>query len=134
MKKFITLTALVLFISISAQVKNQDGMNRRPAKDKMEKFEKLNLTDQQKVQIKALFDEKKADHADKPSLTATKKAELSEAEKAEFKAKKEANRQEFDAKIQKILSEEQYKQYKAEREMHHEQKKNSINRSEKSRK
>ena len=126
MKKFIAITALTLAISVSAQEKNSDQMDNHRSKDKMEMYSNLNLTEKQKSEIKALWDEKKEDHrAIKSDLKSSKadKKEFTEAEKAEFKAKKEANRKEMDAKLQTILTPEQYKQFVSERAKRHEEKK-----------
>ncbi len=127
MKKFITLSALALVISVSAQEKKPDRMGGNP-EHKMEMFDNLNLTDQQKADIKALYQEKKDDHQSLNAEHKDRKA-LSDAEKAEFKAKKEAQRNEFDAKLQKILTPEQYKQFTAERAKRHEAK--NMNKMEK---
>ena len=126
MKKFIAITALTLAIGVSAQEKNFDQKDKYRSKDKMEMFSNLNLTEKQKSEIKALWDEKKEDHQDlKKDFKSSKadKKEFTEAEKAEFKAKKEANRKEMDAKLQTILTPEQYKQFVSERAKRHEEKK-----------
>lgn len=124
MKKFVALTALTLMISVSAQEKNVDRMERHHAKDKMEMFANLNLTEKQKSEIKDLWDEKREDRKELRSdlkSAKTEKREFTDAEKAEFKAKKEANRKEMDAKLQTILTPEQYKQFVVEREKRHEE-------------
>lgn len=118
MKKLIAIAVLTLTISVSAQEKKADQMDHHRSKDKMEMFSNLNLTEKQKSEIKALWDEKKEDHQALKASKADKK-EFTEAEKAEFKAKKEANRKEMDAKLQTILTPEQYKQYVSEREKRH---------------
>ncbi len=124
MKKSITIAVLTLMISVSAQEKKADRMDHHRSKDKMEMFSNLNLTEKQKSEIKALWDEKREDRKELRSdlkSSKTEKREFTDAEKAEFKAKKEANRKEMDAKLQTILTPEQYKQFVAEREKRHEE-------------
>lgn len=125
MKKIITICAVALVVGVSAQEKKMDRKNA--SIDRMEIFENLNLTEQQKTEIRALFESEKAEYKnkrEKSSFTAKeqkvktdrKKREFSEAEKAEFKAKRDAKFKERDAKIQSILTAEQYKAFLAERE------------------
>ncbi|NLN31978.1 MAG: hypothetical protein GX159_00085 [Flavobacteriaceae bacterium] len=125
MKKIITICAVALVVGVSAQEKKMDRKNA--SIDRMEIFENLNLTEQQKTEIRALFESEKAEYKnkrEKSSFTAKeqkvktdrKKREFSEAEKAEFKAKRDAKFKERDAKIQSILTAEQYKEFLAERE------------------
>ena len=125
MKKIITICAVALVVGVSAQEKKMDRKNA--SIDRLEIFENLNLTEQQKTEIRALFESEKAEYKnkrEKSSFTAKeqkvktdrKKREFSEAEKAEFKAKRDAKFKERDAKIQSILTAEQYKEFLAERE------------------
>ena len=125
MKKIITICAVALVVGVSAQEKKKDRKNA--SIDRMEIFENLNLTEQQKTEIRALFESEKAEYKnkrEKSSFTAKeqkvktdrKKREFSEAEKAEFKAKRDSKFKERDAKIQSILTAEQYKEFLAERE------------------
>ena len=127
MKKFITLTSLTLVIAVSAQEKTEKEDRPKPPRDKMEMFENLNLTEKQKVEIKTLFEENKEDrqamrHEKGNSLKSeTGKRALTDEEKKEFKAKKDAHRQEMDAKLKTILTADQYKQFTIEREKRHEE-------------
>lgn len=125
MKKIITICAVALVVGVSAQEKKMDRKNA--SKDRMEIFENLNLTEQQKTEIRALFESEKAEYKnkrEKSSFTAKeqkvktdrKKREFSDAEKAEFKAKREAKFKEREAQLQSILTPEQYKEFLAERE------------------
>lgn len=125
MKKIITICAVALVVGVSAQEKKLDRKNA--SKDRMEIFENLNLTEQQKTEIRALFESEKAEYKnkrEKSSFTAKeqkvktdrKKREFSDAEKAEFKAKREAKFKEREAQLQSILTPEQYKEFLAERE------------------
>ena len=124
MKKIIAVVVFTLAISVSAQEKNSDRMETQRFKDKMEIFANLNLTEKQKSEIKALWKEKKEDNqALKSNFTSSKadKKQFTEAEKAEFKAKKEANRKEMDTKLQTILTTEQYNLLVSERAKRHEE-------------
>ncbi|MBA5628586.1 hypothetical protein [Moheibacter lacus] len=127
MKKSITLTALTLVIAVSAQEKTEKEDRPKPPRDKMEMFENLNLTEKQKVEIQTMFEENKEDRQAMRNekgnslKSETGKRALTDEEKKEFKAKKDAHRQEMDAKLKTILTADQYKQFTIEREKRHEE-------------
>jgi len=130
MKKLITLFALAFVVVVSAQEKDSKTNRQKHKRNKMEIFETLNLTEQQKSEIKVLFDEQRAEYKarkqnlaskteNKAELNTRKKTEFTEAERAEFKTKKEAKRKATDAKLQTILTKEQFEKYVSERKKRH---------------
>lgn len=133
MKKLVILSSLFLALTVSAQQRTQSG--DRPQKptteQQMKEFEDLNLTNKQKKKIKALLNEREANfEKNRPQQSSDKQLppppqndDQKSGERGQGGQKGQqggprpgGNDSEFDAKLQKILTTQQYAQYKSKRE------------------
>ena len=83
----------------------------------MQRFDNLNLSSSQKRKLQALFNEREAKfEKNKPNSFAKngERPTKNNANNSEFKAKMDKERAEFDKKIKKILTNDQYAKFKAQ--------------------
>ena len=110
MKKLVFTAALFFALTASAQERKFDGdAPKKPnAEMQMKRFDNLNLTSSQKRKIKALFKERDAQF---------EKNKMAHTQNERFDGKRnpemEKKRNEFDQKLQRILTREQYAKFKS---------------------
>ena len=133
MKKLV-LTAAVFFAFTTAtfaQQRNQDGPPKKPTTEQMMKrFDDLNLTSAQKRKLETLFQERQAKfEKNKPEHFAKngERPTRNSGEQKDFKAKMDKERSEFDKKIKKILTNDQYAKFKAQQPQRMGMKKDKAN-------
>ena len=120
MKKLVLTAALFFAFTTAAfaqQTRNHDGPPKKPTTEQMMKrFDDLNLTNAQKKKLKALFQEREAKfEKNRPAKMEGNRSDryAKGSENAEMKARMDKERKEFDKKIQKILTKDQYNKFKA---------------------
>jgi len=116
MKKLFLTAGLFLALAVSAQQREQN--NDRPPKmtteQQMKRFDDLNLSSAQKRKLQALFKERDAKfEKDRPTFAHNTRGNKQEDHQFRSHGK---NKNEFDKKIQNILSKEQYLKFKAQHE------------------
>lgn len=97
---------LALTVNVNAQERRDDQRQRPTTEQQMKKFDGMNLSNSQKQKLQALYKERDAKFS-KNRMAATKGKP-----DANQKAKMEKERNDFDKKIQKILTKEQYAKFK----------------------
>ena len=108
MKKLVLVASLFLAIATSAQKRQSNEQNQKPnVEHQMKDFDDLNLNDKQRKNIKALYEERNnsdsKSHPNKPN---------SQVKGGSQQGK---NQNDFDARVQKILTKNQYAKYKAKK-------------------
>ncbi|WP_379967328.1 hypothetical protein [Epilithonimonas sp. UC225_85] len=113
MKKLLVVAGLFLALTINAQ-ERQDRGQRATAEQRMKEFDNYNLSPVQKQKIQALYKDREAKFAkNKPRGDKGQRPDDSK-----MKAKFEKDRKDFDLKIQKIMSKDQYAKFQADRKEH----------------
>lgn len=113
MKKLLVVAGLFLALTINAQ-ERQDRGQRPTAEQRMKEFDNYNLTPAQKQKIQALYKDREAKFAkNKPQGEKGQRPHDSK-----MKANFEKDRKDFDGKVQKILSKDQYAKFQANRKDH----------------
>lgn len=89
MKKLIAIASIFLAVSLSAQTAQVKQKAKTTAEQQVQNFDKeVNLSDKQKKEMKTLYEQKNA---------------------------KSINDKEFDGKMQKVLTKDQYNKYKTKK-------------------
>ena len=137
MKKIIVATALLFAVSGFSQVKENtettqlkmrtghamamQGKWKKHHHRSIDRFKDLNLSEQQQTELKAIFEEARANRAEHRTHFKDKNAKvLSDAEKQEMRAKRKEQMAVMDGKIKNVLTETQYSQWKAKKTQRHE--------------
>lgn len=113
MKKLLVVAGLFLALTINAQ-ERQDRGQRPTTEQRMKEFDNYNLTPAQKQKIQALYKEREAKFAD----NGPKGEKGQRQDDSKMKAKFEKDRKDFDGRVQKILSKDQYAKFQANRKEH----------------
>jgi len=113
MKKLLAVAGLFLALTINAQ-ERQDRGQRPTTEQRMKEFDNYNLTPAQKQKIQALYKEREAKFA----KNGPQGAKGQRQDDPKMKAKFEKDRKDFDGRIQKILSKDQYTKFQANRKEH----------------
>lgn len=110
MKKLLVVAGLFLALTINAQ-ERQDRGQRPTAEQRMKAFDSYNLTPAQKQKIEELYKDREAKFANNRPQGEKDKRPHDSKMKANFGK----DRKDFDGKIQKILSKDQYAKFQANR-------------------
>jgi len=122
MKKLVFLAGIFLAINIQAQQSEKKERPQKPTvEQQMKEFDNLDLSETQKEKIKALYQEREAKFEKERPAPPTDNDSNPPQRKGGNKGNFEQEQQEFDAKIQKILTKDQYTKFQAK---HKEGKKN----------
>jgi len=113
MKKLLAVAGLFLALTINAQ-ERQDRAQRPITEQQMKEFDNYNLSPAQKQKIQALYKDREANFA----KNAPQGGKGQRPNDAKMKAKSEKDRKDFDGRIQKILSKDQYVKFQANRKEH----------------
>jgi hypothetical protein len=114
MKKLLVVAGLFLALTINAQERQDGGRQRPTTEQQMKEFDNYNLTPAQKQKIQALYKDREAKFAkNRPQGEKGQRPDDSK-----MKAKFEKDRKDFDGKVQKILSKDQYAKYQTNRKDH----------------
>lgn len=115
MKKIFLAASLFVAFAVSAQQNGERQQRQKPnAKEMVSKMDKeLNLSSKQEKQLTALFQERDQKMVKNRGNFDGKKGERTQGK--DF-AKNDKRGNEFDSKIQKILTKEQYAKFKANHE------------------
>ena len=121
MKKLLFAASLFTIIAIGAQETQGSKRPERPTTEQqMKAFDYYNLSSAQKQKLQALYKERDAKfEKNKPS--GERPLPPKDGQKpndSKMKAQFEKENKEFDGKIQKILTKEQYKKYQANQKQH----------------
>lgn len=121
MKKLLFTASLFTVIAISAQETQERKRPERPTTEQqMKAFDDYNLSSAQKQKLQALYKERDAKfEKNKPSGERPQPPKDGQKpDDSKMKAQFEKENKEFDGKIQKILTKEQYTKYQANQKQH----------------
>lgn len=113
MKKLLVVAGLFLALTINAQ-ERQDRGQRPTAEQRIKEFDNYNLTPAQKQKIQALYKDREA----KFVKNGPKGEKGQKPDNSKMKANFEKDRKDFDGRVQKILSKDQYAKYQTNRKEH----------------
>jgi len=124
MKKLLFTASLLTVIAISAQETQERKRPERPTTEQqMKAFDDYNLSSAQKQKLQTLYKERDAKfEKNKPSQKDGERPQPpkdgQKPDDSKMKAQFEKENKEFDGKIQKILTKEQYTKYQTNQKQH----------------
>ncbi len=121
MKKLLFAASLFLTVAISAQETQERKRPERPTTEQqMKEFDDYNLNSDQKEKLQALYKEKDAKfEKNKPSGERPEPPKDGQKpDDSKMKENFEKERKEFDGKIEKILTKEQFAKYQTKQKQH----------------